>query len=252
MAQLHIATWNLDHPFSKKSKGTRKKMRNMLQAHAADVDILVLTETDEQFQPPGYTRISATTPRENSDENERWTMIWAKNDSNPNLLMDIDTFDTSRTTCSVLRVKNIELMVYGTVLPWVGSAWCGFDATVSFHKALKVQAYEWRLFQQEMSLPLVIAGDFNQDLWEWHYYGSKKNKELLKKELFNNALKWDWNNGYDPVVEMTDCHHAAIDHVFVSKQFEITRKSAWSCCDESGKQLTDHFGSLVEVGLVTS
>jgi len=260
MTQLQIATWNLDHPFSKKSKRIRESMYTTLQECAAGIDILVLTETDERFRPVGYTKISATTPREDSDENERWTMIWAKTDSISEKPVDIETFDTSRTTCSVLGLRGNKLIVYGTVLPWLGSTWCGFDSTISFYKALKMQAYEWRLFQREESLPLIVAGDFNQDLWNKHYYGSSKNKELLKESL--GWCDLDWGKDEDPVAELTakenrvcvkeDEQHAAIDHICVSEQFEIVKKECWRRTNDSGNQLTDHFGSLIEAELITS
>lgn len=262
MTTLRIATWNLNRPFYKKSGYIRDGLKIALQRYAKSADILVLTETDIQLKPEGYTVAAESryTSVDGHEETERWVSIWIKTNSNCVFIEKIDTIDVERTSCARVSVQEMSVLIYGTVLPWQSDKWHGFDETRAFRAALMLQSAEWRYLKDKYSLPMIVAGDFNQDLWNEHYYGNAKNKELLK-----NLLDWcdlDWGKGEDPVAKITlkenracineDEQHASIDHICISEHFNIVNKECWPRTDVSGKQLTDHFGSLLDVELINS
>jgi exonuclease III len=211
-----------------------------------------------RFEPDGYTPIaySRYTSVDGHDETERWVSIWINKDTNCKFVDTIETTDLERTACARVSVQGKQIMIYGIVLPWQSDKWHCFDEKRAFRAALMLQSAEWRYFKDTHSLPLIVAGDFNQDLLlRTHYYGSKDNKELLKHTLKRCCLDWDWDVDFDPVA--TQCaknneHHATIDHICVSKEFQVRSRECWPRTDDSGKQLTDHFGSLIETELIAS
>ena len=66
------------------------------------------------------------------------------------------------------------IVVYGTVLPWLGSPWRGVPALngAAFAAALEAQAADWNRLQAEHpECDFAVGGDLNQDLaHEPHYY----------------------------------------------------------------------------------
>ena len=58
------------------------------------------------------------------------------------------------------------IVVYGTVLPWLGSAWRHVSAGngAAFAAAVEAQTGDWNRFQIDDPSGLVVAGDLNQDL----------------------------------------------------------------------------------------
>ena len=62
---------------------------------------------------------------------------------------------------------------------------------------------------------LIVAGNFNQSLVDWHYYGSRKQQKLLEAAIANNMMTVATSGDFDPVArDSSPC--ACIDHICIS------------------------------------
>jgi endonuclease/exonuclease/phosphatase family metal-dependent hydrolase len=147
------------------------------------------------------------------------------------------------------------LVVYGTVLPWIGSTWQGIPSAngAAFSAALNAQLSDWVSLQREHpDCDFVLAGDFNQDMGKSHYYGSRRNQEALQSAIATAKLRCLTAAGLDPVLKHAPSH-ASIDHICVSAGLvSVSSPVSWPISDSPQKGLSDHFGVLVELASVWS
>ena len=217
---MRIATWNINRP-----RSTHTYRRAEIDRHICNVnaDVWVLTETHQTVVPgPPYTVVSSDTPDDynNFEVGERWVSIWSKFP----LISVLPTADPVRTACATFAVPGRRpLIVYGTVLPWVGSPWRGVPARdgAAFRAALDLQRDDWMKFQEEhRDHDFCLAGDFNQYLLVvGHYYGPKCGRVALQVSLSAARLECVTGGNQDPVYLATAGVHACIDHICLS--FEL-------------------------------
>ena len=143
-----------------------------------------------------------------------------------------------------------ELIVYGTVLPW-SNTWRGIPGTSgqAFKAALNVQKRDWLALKEEFpKATLVVAGDFNQDLAAWHYYGSKKKRALLEAAFAESDLVALTGGASDPIAR-DSAPMACIDHICISTKKDWTLKSTtrWPDSPRPKPSLSDHFGVSARV-----
>ncbi len=120
---LRIATWNVERP--KLSEATRRvRLLEAMQTQPAD--IWVLTETHTAFSPvPGFTSITTQGVDRPGEPGETWVAIWSRFPMQP----VAQTSDPCRAVAGrITPPDSRDLIVYGTVLPWLGSAWQGIPA----------------------------------------------------------------------------------------------------------------------------
>jgi len=210
---VKLATWNLARP----TPSSRK--RNSLvsdQITRVSADVWVLTETNDLIKPgPEFSGTSTTGADRPGDRSERWTTIWSRLPVEPLA----PTSDPIRAVAArIVPTDGAPLVVYGTVLPWLGSAWRGITAGsgAAFSAALEAQASDWLVLRA--SYPdhdIVVAGDFNQDLAPTHYYGSRANRQKLVVALERCGLVALTAAANDPV-RTGSAPSACIDHICVS------------------------------------
>ena len=242
MNSFCIATWNLNYlsPNGESAKVCRAKM---LEAKA---DVWILTEIRKGFNPgEEFCLIAESELASDLAEDWRWTSIWVHKSL---FGSKIDTRDPERTTCARLEIPGgFPLYVYGTVLPWRGSTWHRYTSAGgrAFSEALAVQKADWLDIQKngQQSL-LCVAGDFNQDLLEiGHYYGSKKERQMLEEALSEVHLSCLTAGKSDPVAKQ-DPSKATVDHICLGGTrppiFNV-KVDAWSP-QQQGKTLSDHYG----------
>ena len=174
---MKIATWNLQRPLL---SNRRRQERIHEHLKRVDADIWVLTETHDVVIPGEDFKASSTEGFDRpSEPGERWVTIWSRFPAEPLS----PTSDPVRSVAvRIAPPHGARIVVYGTVLPWLGSSWRGFPATngQAFAAALEVQRTDWQ--QIRLAHPdhgLVVAGDFNQDLSSEHYYGSSANRDHI-------------------------------------------------------------------------
>jgi len=172
---LRLATWNL----ARTNPRSTARIQT-LQSHMATInaDIWILTETWKQIAPPPEHHLVATStpaPDRESAAGERWTTIWSRHPAQALTL----AAEPDRTAAALITPPNSRpIIVYGTVLPWLSdqrrAPVTGGDAFIA---SLAAQSEEWRdLRTKHLTTGLIVAGDFNQDLAEKHYYGSGRGR----------------------------------------------------------------------------
>jgi endonuclease/exonuclease/phosphatase family metal-dependent hydrolase len=244
---MRIATWNLRRPLPRQAR-RRERLGEYLRA--TDADVSILTETHADVSPgPGF-RVVATADEDRAAEpGERWTTIWSRHP-----LRAVPTrADPARAVAALIDLPGGRpLVVYGSVLPWIGSPWRGFAAAegAAFAAALEAQCEDWMRLRAEMpDCDLCVAGDLNQDLAERHFYGSKRNREALAAALQRAGLVCLTAGEHDPVYRRTLGWHATVDHICVSGPVARRARAtaAWPEIDNPDLTLSDHFGVVVEL-----
>lgn len=95
-----------------------------------------------------------------------------------------------------------------------------------------------------------MAGDFNQDLSEKHYYGSSVGRAALRETLKDNGLACLTSNEWDRVNELTEGRCTAIDHICLGESWATRFRGSsnvWPTECERTSSLSDHFGVWVEL-----
>lgn len=95
---------------------------------------------------------------------------------------------------------------------------------------------------------IVVAGDFNQSLVDWHNYGSRRKRDLLEKALAKAGLAVVTAGANDPVAREA-APHACIDHICISADSCLRAEptTRWPQTTQPDRRLSDHFGIAVEL-----
>lgn len=149
--------------------------------------------------------------------------------------------------------EGAPLIVYGTVLPWLGSRWRDFPADdgMAFRAALAAQLADWiAIVRQFPGGDLCVLGDLNQDLSRRDYYGSRANRTALLDALRTVGLSALTADPTDPVRAVAR-DRASIDHIFVPArvvQQGSPRLEAWPSGAAPDRRLSDHYGVAADLG----
>jgi exonuclease III len=249
---LRIATWNLDRP-------TAAQKRECLMAwiRKVNADVWVFTETHSEMKPAEdfHPAVSTTKSDRPGDPGESWTAIWSRF---PITGLGVSSDPARAVAARVEPSGRHPIVVYGAVLPWLGSAWgiVPADNGAAFAAALEAQARDWKSLQaHHPDCDFIVAGDLNQDLVvedlhqdlaEKHFYGSHANRAALTLAIKDAALTCLTRGLDDPVRLGGAREHATIDHICVSARLAAQARwprFAWPPGPVPTKALTDHFGA---------
>lgn len=248
--RLKLATWNLAKPVSSKR---RENIRSHIEREQAD--IWVLTETHDGFSPGLNYCHSSSEGRDlvngvpGHKQEHRWVTIWSRFECEP-----LKVTDSIRTAAVRISPDAGEpFIVFGTVLPWAGSAWNGYPSAggLAFQKALSVQRDDW--FQLQRQFPaddFFVLGDFNQDLVcrPPRYCGTQTNRRALEAALEAAQLVALTGGEGDPVRRSSESF-ACIDHICASRgaRWTVQSTSRWPDGPLPRTGLSDHFGVAAEL-----
>ena len=217
---------------------------------AVDADIWVLTESHSQVAPSvGYQRLAQSGRADAADADESWVAVWSRVGGTPVLTTDRDRTAAAEITLGPVR----SLVVFGTVLPWLGSAWGNVAAAngAAFSASLAEQVADWkRIRAANPGRELCVAGDFNQDLLTvGHYYGSKAGRAAVRAALEASKMSCPTGDPTDAVHHHTAGRAAGIDHICISAGLSMANDSAhvWPAPEARGATLSDHFGVCITV-----
>ena len=242
---LRIANWNLD-------RATESWRRDCIRERMAKVNaqVWVLTESRDSVAPgTAYDRVAESVAYARGDNDERWVSIWTSLSN----AIPLKTRDERFSACAIINTAaGVAVAVYGTVLPWRGSTWRDVPSAGAraYKAALHAQAQDWReLVETPWLRGVCVAGDFNQDLSDTHYYWSREAQALLRREFVACKLDATTGDPTDPVRRVTDGAAACIDHICLSRGLldrQSGKSRAWLPI-EHGRTLSDHPGVWIEL-----
>ena len=238
LVTLKLGTWNLMLPVAEARRTAMLRHTKVEQA-----DVWVLTETHDGFTPGHpYSHSSAAGRDGLHKPGHRWVTIWSLHPMEP-----LSTNDKERTAAArVTPVSGARFVVYGTVLPWPGSAWRDHPAVggAAFREAVGVQAADWiRLRHEYPDDEFFVLGDFNQDLVRPGYCGTAANRAVLEAALDRAGLLALTAGDGDPI-RRDSPRCACIDHICARRDSTWLAEAAtrWPNADVPDRRLTDHFG----------
>ena len=246
---MKIANWNLKRigPSERRAEPIRQQLK------AVNADIWVLTETHELISPGSdFSSVMSGKPEGESRAGEHWAGIWSRY---PMKHLPAFVSDESRCTAALIEHPDFgDMTVYATVLPWTGSKWRDIEPVggAAFEAALNLYTLDWKKLREAFPNALhVVAGDFNQDLAPYHYYGSKRQRELLQAALTASSMVAHTAGLNDPEGTDPAHRHACIDHICVSDSpaTHAMKATRWPETGKPDTQLSDHFGVAVELDL---
>ena len=227
------------------SEPRREALRSYVDQEQAD--IWVLTEAHDGFSLGHPYSHSSAAGRDGKHKPEHhWVTVWSRFP-----MEQLTTSDEARTAAVRINWESCPpFIIFGTVLPWLGSEWRGFPSAngVAFREALAVQASDWKELRQAYpDDEFFVIGDFNQDLVTPHYYGSQVNRDALEATLIEAGLVALTGGEGDPV-RRDSAPHACIDHVCARRDSNWRAEPAvrWPDVPKPDKSLTDHFGVSIE------
>lgn len=220
---------------------------------SVDADIWVLTETHIDHAPTPdhpYRAFSPAHPTRRP-EHERWVGIWSRWP-----LVEVTDPPAHRRGSLCVQVDTPwgPLLVYGNVIAWrdertfddggPARAWEVHDVEA------QRQADEWvQLVRDHPGVPLVVAGDFNQDRDGSGWYGSPRARTIVTDGLVSAGLTCVTE--FDAVAEGRLRRQHLVDHVCVPEAWAArTTVGLSEAVDDQGRRLSDH--PTVLVGVETS
>lgn len=252
---MKIATWNLERALPRSMQAERQRQ----WLSRINADIWILTETHLGITPGDgyYSTASGLSDRPGAD-GERWVQIWVKGGE----LVSLETMDEDHTAAALLTLDQGQRWVlYGTVLPELRQSWrwskTGQKGPVqpaaqgqAFAAALAAQQADWKRLRAAFpEAGLIVAGDFNQDLNALNYYGSRRNKQVLRQALDSVRLICYTAGENDPVHRLINGQHSNTDHICLTQNPPVHLLNAfvWPQNLDELRGLSDHFGVGVEV-----
>ena len=241
---MKLATWNVALPVSEKRRQGLLAYIDLVQA-----DVFVLTETHDGCSLGHAYNVSSDAGRDGSHQPaHRWVSIWSNQPIEP-----VPTSDSKRTAAVRAHPTGHDpFVVYGTVLPWMGSTWNGHPSQggVAFRESLAVQLSDWlQLRNLYPDDELFVLGDFNQDLVASspRYYGSVANRRRLEEALAEAGLVAFTAGENDPI-RRDSAPFACIDHICGNRvsKWRVTSVARWPDEPKPPRRLSDHFGVAVE------
>ena len=240
---LKIANWNLERvsPYQDRAKRIKKAMKEI------SADIWILTETHKEITLPSFYSVSCKIIDDELNPKECWSAILSRYP-----IESLNSFVSDKKRCVACKLEHPEygiIIIYGLVLPWIGSEWNGVPSRdgQAFASALSLYQSDWKELRHTYPSALhIVAGDFNQSLTAWHYYGSMRNRERLEVALKKNHLYATTSGDNDPIAR-DSAPQACIDHICISNTAigRVVSTKRWPNTAIPDKSFSDHFGVVI-------
>ena len=209
---------------------------------AVAADLWILTETRASISPgDSYHGVHAPPhPARRRDQDERWVSIWSRWPLRPTDLPP----DPRGAVSAHVDTPEGELLIYGTVLPWANDKGDDGDAKMwrVHYETVQRQGEDWRALRQlHPGVPLVVAGDFNQDRDGSGWYGTRHGRDLLTSALAGAELICMTDEDVVSTGKLRATH--LVDHIAICRRWATGSRSeltCWEQIDDDGTRLSDH------------
>jgi len=219
---MKILTWNIE-----RLKSAAKKGLILQVLRSFDADLVILTETHEAINLPGYYKASTSLLPALHDgikykDGENRVTIWSKYPISEKLV----TSDQHTSVCAEVETPLGVLRMYGTIIGVFGGK------GHRFHNDLLAQLKDIRhLLTSENS---CIVGDLNTT-FTGYVYPSHAARHALEVEFEEQGL-----------INLTASIPDNVDHIIITKKFIGDRVVDLNIFNED-KSLSDHIGICVEI-----
>lgn len=244
-SRLSIATWNLERVGLRSYKrlpAIRKKIADVA------ADCWVLTETRMPICPgKDYSPVHSmeAPPNRYRDADERWVSLWSRWP-----ISSVPSRESSWSATARVDTPYGPLIVHGVVLPYRSEPGPNGDPTRvwrEFSTELSLQAEDWAaLRRQYPDTPLVLAGDFNQNLGGGRWYGNDKTRDLLRQALHRSGLVCLTEGDAIALGILKD--RRLVDHICVSPELAVDAEfCCWERVDSHNVRMSDHPGVVARL-----
>ncbi|MDQ1501844.1 MAG: hypothetical protein QOI86_5184 [Actinomycetota bacterium] len=214
-----------------------------------DADVWVLTETHLDHAPSAEHRhaVFSSPHPERRPAHEGWTALWSRWP-----LQEISRPASHRggTVAAVVEHPTDPILVYGTVIAWQRAFYDdgspGENVAGPPGRDRPSGTGVAAAPREHPDLPLIVAGDFNQDRDGSGWYGTTRTRQPLGEALDTAGLHCVTE--MDPgAIGLTSGH--LIDHICTTADLADTaRVNCWNCYDATGQRLSDHPTVAADLG----
>lgn len=245
-SSTRIATWNVERV---KPSGWKIAPAQRRRMAAVDADIWVLTETHVDHGPEaGYNSVHTPPFIDRRPEDERWVGIWSRYPMTP----VADPPARARGTLATLVSSPIgELVVYGCVIAWANEPTLADGSATSMWQAHaetveQIDRDLTAIRSRHPDIPIVLAGDFNQDRDGSGWYGTHAVRRQLTEVLDRHDLSCP--TAIDVVATGLLRSHHLVDHICVSRSLVAdVEVHCWETIDDDAIRLSDHPTVAIDV-----
>ncbi len=235
-----VATWNVERP---KPRGWKIPPAQRERMAEVDADVWVLTETHRSHAPSDEHIHSIYSPADlgRLKEHECSAAIWSRWPIEP--ITDPEPHKRGTVAGSVDTPLG-PVVVYATIIPWANDPKFEDGSPAKMwqaHRAgIERQGGEWkRLRELHPGVPLVVAGDFNQDRDGSGWYGTKDARAELGAALAATDLTCLTEADAVAIGQLKSDH--LIDHICATSDLVSQGgMRCWEKVDQQGRRLSDH------------
>lgn len=241
--QFSVATWNLERPAVRSWKKLPAIRRQIATVSA---DVWVLTETRRSISPgDGFQGVhSPPHPWRREDPDERWVSIWSRWPTK-----DVRVRESFWAATALVDAGFGPIIVHGVVLPYRNEPSPNEELRVwaEFSKELLHQSGDWLALRRKYpTIPLVVAGDFNQSLDGELWYGNADTRRDLGVALNGAGLCCVTTEDVVESGKLKSNH--LVDHICVSAEHSGNPDmDCWDPVDGDGVRMSDHPGVVVRL-----
>ncbi len=237
--EFSVATWNLERPGVRSWKRV-PAIRDKIATISADC--WVLTETRRSIEPgDGFYGVhSPDHPSRREDSDECWVSVWSRW---PTRKLQVRESFWSAT--ALVDAPFGQIIVHGVVLPYRNEPNPNGDSLrvwAEFTKELLLQSEDWTALRREYpEVPLVVAGDFNQNLDGERWYGNADTYRDLGFALKRAGLRCLTTEEMVALGKLKTKH--LVDHICVSADLSGNRAvECWEPVNSDRVRMSDHAG----------
>ena len=243
MANLRIATWNLERP---KPNAHSTNLRRIEKIGEINADIWVLTETSSAISLDGYVSLASESQPRYHSTGESFATIWTRWP----IRRQLPTFDPFFSVCAEVESSAGPMIVYGTIITYANDR--GPDGTArrweEHRKSIGLHGADWLRLRQEFPNHLLcVAGDFNQSRDGSGWYEDAESVKMLSVAFDASDLQCVTEADMRASGQLKS--RASIDHICLSKSVAVqgVTVGAWEGTTTDGCKMSDHNGIVIDV-----
>lgn len=245
MANLRIATWNLERP---RPNAHSRNSRRIERIREVDADIWVLTETSSVIALDGYVSLASESQPGYHSTGENFATIWSRWP----IRRKLPTFEPFFTVCAEVESPAGPMVVFGSIITYANDK--GPDGTArrweEHRKSIESHGANWWRLRKEFTDHLFcVAGDFNQSRDGSGWYEDAESVKMLSAALDGSDLQCVTEGNMRASGHLK--RRASIDHICLSKSLATqgVTVGAWEGTTVDGCRMSDHNGVVIDINV---